>query len=583
MMLNMLPFFPPSFLLILGGLAIFFLPRVLVKAVVLLLPLVVLFQVWHIPQAADTDLGVLTLAGFRLYILHIHPYTHIFATVFTIAAFAGGLFSLNQGNPKETAAAFVYAGSAVGVTFAGDFATMFIYWEIMAIASVIVLLFGGTERANKAAIRYGAMHFLGGVLLMAGILAQQLLYQNDLSIVPLTVNAETFDALLQGSVVGIAPWCIFLGVLVNAAAPPFSAWLPDSYPEASPFGSVYLSAFTTKTAVFVLITMFAGNGILVYIGLFMAVYGIIYAMLENDMRRILAYSIINQVGFMITGAGIGTTMALNGAATHAFCHIIYKALLMMSAGSVLYMTGKRKCTELGGLYHTMKWTMWSGIVGAMSISAFPWTSGFVSKSMISDAAATQHLPWVWGILTMASAGVFLHAGIKFPWFVFFNRESGLRPKEAPWNMRLAMGLLVILCLVPGLFPNWLYAMLPEDPGYVPYTGAHVVTQLQLLLFSGLAFFLMLPMLKRTDTISLDFDWGYRVFILNILLLLDKLAETLRRVLFYPVWVLVVYIVNSVSHVHGPEGVMARNWSIGTTVLWILLMLGASLFIYYSFF
>ena len=85
----------------------------------------------------------------------------------------------------------------------------------------------------------------------------------------------------------------------------------------------------------------------------MVFYGIVYAILENDMRRILAYSIVNQVGFMVTGIGIGTEMALNGAAAHAFAHIIYKALLLMSAGSVLYMTGRRKCTDLGGLFRTM--------------------------------------------------------------------------------------------------------------------------------------------------------------------------------------------------------------------------------------
>jgi multicomponent Na+:H+ antiporter subunit D len=241
----------------------------------------------------------------------------------------------------------------------------------------------------------------------------------------------------------------------------------------------------------------------------MIFYGIIYALLENDIRRILAYSIINQVGFMICGIGIGTEMALNGTAAHAFTHIIYKALLLMSAGSVLYMTGKRKCTELGGLVKSMPLTAICGIVGALAISSFPLTSGFISKSMITQASIDEHVLWVWLLLQAASAGVFLHAGIKFPWFVFFQKDSGLRPTDPPINMKISMVFFAVICILIGIFPNILYNILPYNVNYQPYTVAHTITQLQLLLFSGLAFFIMLPLMKRTLTISLDFDWFYR--------------------------------------------------------------------------
>ena len=299
------------------------------------------------------------------------------------------------------------------------------------------------------------------------------------------------------------------GVLVNAAAPPLSAWLADAYPEASWSGMVFLSAFTTKAAVYVLIRGFPGTEALVWIGLFMIFYGIIYALLENDMRRILAYSIVNQVGFMVAGVGIGTEMALNGAAAHAFTHIVYKALLLMSAGSVLYMTGRRKCTDLGGLFRTMPLTTLCGTVGALSISSFPLTSGFVSKSMIAQAATDEALAVAWFLLMAASAGVFLHAGIKFPWFVFFQKDSGLRPPEPPWNMRAAMVLFAALCVGIGVWPEPLYRLLPFPVDYAPYTAPHVVNALQLLLFSGLAFFLMLPLMQRTLTVTLDVDRLWR--------------------------------------------------------------------------
>ncbi len=351
------------------------------------------------------------------------------------------------------------------------------------------------------------IHLLGGVLLFAGVTGH-IVQTGDVAFTRMALDSP-------------AHWLILIGFLVNAGAPPLSAWLPDAYPEASWSGTVFLSAFTTKTAVYALIRGFPGTELLIWVGLFMVFYGIVYALLENDMRRILAYSIVNQVGFMIAGIGIGTEMALNGAAAHAFTHIIYKALLLMSAGSVLLMTGRRKCSELGGLFHTMPLTTMCGTIGALAISSFPLTSGFVSKSMVSQAAADGHLLTVWLLLTAASAGVFLHAGIKFPWFVFFQKDSGLRPAEPPASMRWAMLLFAFLCVALGVWFEPLYALLPYAVKYEPYTWAHVLTQLQLLLFSGLAFFVMLPYLKRTLTITLDTDWIWRR-------LLARLAHAMQR-------------------------------------------------------
>jgi multicomponent Na+:H+ antiporter subunit D len=367
---------------------------------------------------------------------------------------------------------------------------------------------------------------------------------------------------------------------MNAGAPPLSAWLPDAYPEASPTGMVFLSAFTTKTAVYVLLRGFPGAEILVLFGLYMIFYGIVYALLENDMRRILAYSIVNQVGFMICGIGIGTEMALNGTSAHAFTHIIYKALLLMSAGSVLYMTGKRKCTDLGGLFHSMPLTMLCAVIGALSISAFPLTSGFISKSMISQAAADEHMAVAWFLLTAGFAGVFLHAGIKFPWFIFFQKDSGLRPPDPPLNMRIAMVFFAFLCIAIGIWPATLYAILPFPVDYVPYTYAHVVGMLQLLLFSGLAFFIMLPHMKRTLTITLDWDWFYRRLgphtINQVTHALDRWHAHKRIGLLRHLG----HLLGRLFLYHGPQGILARTWATGSMVLWVVILLGIYLVAYY---
>ena len=412
-------------------------------AVILVAPLATLWAIWQVPDGVGATIPFL---DYRLEPVEGSPLRRLFATIFALMAFAGGLFSFRQARWYELAAAQAYAAGAVGVCFAGDLITLFLYWELMALFSTVIVWAGGTPAARAAGIRYAIMHLLGGVILKVGI-EGIVIHTGSIDIQPML--ATNFDT-----------WMVLIGILINAAAPPVSAWLSDAYPESSPTGSVFLSAFTTKTAVLALIMLFPGEPVLIGVGLFMVMYGIIYALLENDARRILAYSIVNQVGFMVCAVGIGTQMALNGAAAHAFAHIIYKALLFMSAGVVVYRTGKTKCTDLGGLFRTMPLTTICGIIGALAISGFPLTSGFTTKNMISQAAIDGNLAVVYFMLAAASAGVFLHAGIKFPWFVFFQKDSGLRPKDAPWNMAAAMVLFSALCILIGVFPEVFYRFLP---------------------------------------------------------------------------------------------------------------------------
>ena len=553
----------PALILVLGALVLPWLPRSASQAAVIGLPLAALWAVWQVPDGAVWQLHFLDytltpLAGDKL--------TRLFATIFSLMAAVGGLFSLKQESRLEVPAAMFYAGSAIGVVFAGDLITVFIFWELMAIGSTLVIWSAGNRTAYSAGMRYMAIHLLGGVLLMAGIAGH--------------VAATSSVAFVAMAPESWAQWLILAGVLINAGAPPLSAWLPDAYPEASWSGTVFLSAFTTKTAVYVLLRGFPGTELLIWVGMFMIFYGIVYALLENDMRRILAYSIVNQVGFMVVGIGIGTEMALNGAAAHAFAHIIYKALLLMSAGAVLYRTGRRKCTDLGGLFQSMPVTAVCGIIGALAISSFPWTSGFVSKSMISQAAGDQHLSFVWLGLAAASAGVFLHAGIKFPWFVFFQKDSGLRPADPPVSMQMAMLIFAALCIGLGVVPGPLYALLPFAVSYEPYSGAHVVTQLQLLLFSGLAFFVMLQFLQRTLTISLDFDWFYRVFARRLTEMLTPLFTGLITGVEQLAGALASRGGKALRRHHGPRGALARTWPTGSMALWVTIMLLAWLVLYY---
>jgi multicomponent Na+:H+ antiporter subunit D len=567
----MIDFLPPALILLLGALLIGPARGAWRTAVVLLTPLLTLAAIWQVPD------GVVFTVNFLEY--PIEPLEgsalrRLFATIFALMAFAGGLYAYRQAKWFELAAAYAYAAGAIGVSFAGDLISLFLFWELMALFSTVVVWCGGTPGARAAGIRYAIMHLLGGVILKVGI-EGVMVHTGSIDVQPMLAN--NFDT-----------WMILIGILINAAAPPLSAWLSDAYPESSPTGSVFLSAFTTKTAVLALILLFPGEPVLIGIGLFMVMYGILYALLENDIRRILAFSIVNQVGFMVCAVGIGTQMAINGAAAHAFAHIIYKALLFMSAGVVVYRTGCNKCSEVGGLFRTMPLTAVCGIVGALAISGFPLTSGFTTKTMISQAAADESLVTVYFLLAAASAGVFLHAGIKFPWFVFFQRDSGLRPKDAPWNMAAAMVFFSVLCILFGVAPELLYRYLPYPVEYEAYTASKVIFYLQLLLFSGLAFFLLLPLMRRTETISLDTDWLWRVALFRgvtaVQALLQRAAALLGRgadfVLARASGKARAWFGGTPEDDGRPHGVFARAWPIGTTALWIAVLLTAYVFFYY---
>lgn len=547
--------FPPAFIMIIGAMLVPVVRESFRPVLLILVPLMTLLMIWNL------DDGVLLTArflGYEVELVEASNVRRLFATIFALMAMVAGLFSFQHARVVEMSASMAYAAGAIGVSFAGDLITLFLFWEFMALFSTVVVWCGGTEAARRAGIRYGIMHLVGGIVLKIGIegVAVQ---TGSIAIQPLTLD-------------NFATWMILIGLLINAAAPPVSAWLSDAYPEASPTGSVVLSAFTTKTSVLALLLLFPGQSVLIWIGLYMIFYGIIYALMENDMRRILAYSIVNQVGFMVVGIGIGTELALNGVAAHAFSHIIYKALLLMSAGAVMVQTGKRKCTDLGGLYRTMPVTAVCGTIGALAISSFPYTSGFISKSMISQSAAYGELGFVWFGLVAASAGVFLHAGIKFPWFVFFQKDSGLRPKDPSWNMQAAMIIFAAACVLLGVFPSLLYGFLPYEVTYVPYTADHLVTQLQLLLFAGLAFFVTLPLMKRTMTISLDLDFFYRRVGPLLWVLFENTLRKCNDLFNARVLIPARRLPESWVRYHGPEGPLARTWPTGSMLLWVTVML-----------
>ena len=441
--------------------------------------------------------GVVRFLGQELVFGRVDRLSLVFSYVFCLVALVGLIYSLHVDDDAQHVAALAYAGAALGAVFAGDFLSLYLFWELMALSAAVLIWLRRERPAAAAGFRYFLVHVFGGLCLLGGIVLQ---WSQTGSIAFGDMSPYAGSAAFT---------LILLAFVLCAAAPPLGAWLPDAYPAATATGAVFLTAFTTKSAVYALIRGYAGTEVLVWWGAAMAVYGVVYAVLENDARRLLAYHIVSQVGYMVCGVGIGTALALNGVAAHAFSHILYKALLFMGAGAVLQVTGLRKLSDMGGLYKTMPLTLGLYMVGAFAISAVPLFSGFVSKSMVVSAAGESHRAAIFLMLTLASSGTFLHTGLKLPYYMFFGKDRGLRVQEPPVNMLVAMGLCAAACLLIGIFPALLYSYLPYEADYIPYTVRHVTATMGLLGFTALGFFLLLRHLDPEPNVSLDTDWFYR--------------------------------------------------------------------------
>ena len=557
--------FPVALILIVGGLFMRLLGRRMRAILSLLLPVAAFAFLLVLPEGVH---GQTEFLGAQLVFMRVDRLSLLFSYVFLLATFLAAIYALHEDDPAQQAATLLYAGSALGAVFAGDLLTLFVFLEVAAVSSAVLIWARHTKESYGAGMRYLAVQLAAGMLLLAGIAVRVSEGQG------LVFNHVGLD--------GAGGWLILLALGIKCAFPLLHNWLQDAYPEATATGAVVLSAFTTKLGIYALARGFAGTELLIYVGTLMAAFPIFYAVIENDLRRVLAYSMNNQLGFMVVGIGIGSELALNGAVAHAFADILFKGLLFMSMGAVLLRTGTVKGSELGGLYKSMPWTTGFCVVGAASISAFPLFSGFITKSMIMSAASGEGYVVVWLVLLFASAGVFHHAGIKIPYFAFFAHDSGIRCREAPSSMLVAMAGAAALCIGIGCAPGLFYLLLPYTVEYAPYTPTHILDQVQLLVFSALAFAVLMrtgiypPELK---SVNLDSDWTYRRLLPALMVVIERVYLALcgaARSVIEPAF---CGFTRKLLMLHQSGGIFSRSWTTGGTALWMLALLLGYLLVY----
>lgn len=557
----------PAVIMMVGALMCVAIPRHLASPILLIATALSAVKLYSLGLG---QYGAISLFGEQLTTIRLDPMARLFAIVFHIAAALNIIYAWGQRDRAQNFATLAYPAAALGGVLSGDLITLFVWWELAAITSVFLVWAPGTRATYLSGMRYLAVQIFSGVMLLGGIV---MLYRETGSLAFENIGLRDDNGMIK-----LSGLVMLLAFGIKAAFPLLHNWVQDSYPKSTISGTIILSVFTTKLAVYSLARGFPGTQELIYIGAVMTIFPIFFALIENDLRKVLTYSINNQVGFMVVGIGVGTATALNGAVGYAFCNIIFESLLFMSVGAAMFRTGSSKATDLGGLYRTMPITMVFCIIGALSISAFPFFAGFVTKGLIIDGVAAEHMALIWMVLLFASAGVLEHAGIKIPYFTFFGHDSGKRPKEAPIRMLIAMGISAVLSVGIGVFPEPLYALLPHQDQiaqYHPYTAYHIVEQLQLLLWAVLAFAVLI-LIKwypaEVPSTNLDTDWFYRVPGRALL----GWVSGASRATWIALWGIfsgrLQAVMARIYSVHGPEGQMSRSWPIGFMALWAAVLL-----------
>jgi formate hydrogenlyase subunit 3/multisubunit Na+/H+ antiporter MnhD subunit len=470
----------------------------------------------------------LPFMGYTLTLLRIDSLSYLTGVVFALITFFAILYAAAVAAPRLHLYALLYAGASLGVVFAGDWITLLFFWELMAVTSTFLIWQEGGE-AIGAGYRYLLWHGLGGTLLAVGI---ALLFMGGGSpVVGPLAGIPGASYQLWASVL------IVLGIGVNIAFIPLHTWLPDAYPRANFIASVFLSVYTTKAAVYLLARAQPGTEFIAFMGAIMAVYGVIFAVFQNDMRRLLSYHIVSQVGYMVAGIGIlgwlGSAdavgqLGLDGGMAHLFNHILYKALLFMAVGVIIWKTGENALSRVGGLQKKMPVTAIAFWIAAFSIAGVPLFNGFVSKGMVLVAAEHTSV-WLWVLLEIASFGTFV-SFLKLGYFAFL-RPGTNEASDPPLLMQAAMLGTAALCIIIGLFPVLLFTLLPYPTSYAAYDPAHILSAVLVLGAAALFFFTIgKKVLEPHDVPQRDVDVLYAEACRGICLAAHALQEFFR--IFY---------------------------------------------------
>ncbi|RLM53541.1 cation:proton antiporter [Halobellus sp. Atlit-31R] len=445
---------------------------------------------WVLSAPAGSSLTVAAL-GFEQVLFRVDGLTRPVAALFGFVAAINVLYSHGTGaDARQTAYALLYMGAGVAAVVAGDWLTLLIGWELLAVTATVLVWHSGGD-AVRPAFRYAVYHLLGGAFLVAAVALQYT-----------ATGSFVYDG---GLTAGVPTILAVVGVGVNLGFVGLHAWLPDTYPRPHVAASVVLAGFTTKVAVYVLARIaLDGNLVVVWLGAVMILFGVTQAILQTDMRRLLSYHIISQVGYMVVAIGIGTAAGLTGAFAHLTANVLYKGLLFMVAGAIVARTGEGSLKRLGGLAREMPLTFGTFLVAALAITGIPGFSGFVSKGLVTKAVESTGGEVLWWLLIVGSVGTVLSFA-KFGYYAFVRRPP--EPVAVATGSRV-LSLSLILVAVPtvlfGLFPGVFLGGFAGDPaGFEPYATSELTKALAVTVAGVLAFALLKAPLTHVTPVDVD--------------------------------------------------------------------------------
>lgn len=495
-------------ILIVAGLLLLVLPKKTWKWAAALGPVLSLVAAMGLNESSHLEYQF--TAKISLALLHVDNLSWIFVVVLCIITVIAGVYSFDTKTKLEKAASLIYAGGSIAVVLAGDWITLIAFWELTAVVSTYLVWAGRTNTATRASYRYLAIHFFGGNLLLAGALC-------------LCLDGN-FDVGLLTDASGYGYWFMLIGIGVNAALPPLHTWVADAYPESTNEGIIYLGSYTTKVAIYALIRVFAGTEILIYLGAFLAVYAVCMALLENDLKRLLSYHIVSQLGMMVAALGTGTDVGIDGATMHALFNILYKGVLLMVAGAVVHATGMRKISELGGLWKKMPLVSLCFLIASLAIAGMPGLNGFVSKGLIMQSLVGEEFIIAYWMVLLAGIGTWLSITMKINYYVFFGKTTEhVSCSPVPIQMKIALISGTVLCIITGIFPQLSYQFMPNQTIGHPFTIEHVMEYLGLFVGATIAFGIFIKKMEPHNGLSIDFDWFYRKPMVIILMWLSSIV------------------------------------------------------------
>jgi formate hydrogenlyase subunit 3/multisubunit Na+/H+ antiporter MnhD subunit len=419
------------------------------------------------------DLHAVLLAGATLVLAvldtGLDPASHLFAIVFAgigflVVLYSWGYMAHSESSNRYTFFLFLMIGSMLGLATAHEFGNFYVFWELMTWTSYFLVIHEQTPKALRAGFIYFLMCAGGAYVMNFGILLTHA-----------QIGSFEFAAISAGianvsPVAGaIAALCFFVGFAVKAGFVPLHSWLPLAHPEAPSSISAPLSGILTKAGIFGLVKVlfvifgatqlarFADAGInigmlITVLGCLTLIYGEVMALFQKELKRMLAYSTLAQIGEIAAILGLGTSLATTASLLHVTNHAVMKTLLFFAAGAFILQSGRRQIADLAGLGRKMPFTAGCYALATVAIMGLPPFSGFISKFLMITAAAAEGRIDVAALILVGSVIAAFYY-LRIVRLLFFHPYEGPLVEEAPVSMRAAIGVLAALIVAGGVAPQ----------------------------------------------------------------------------------------------------------------------------------